>query len=114
MRGAGAFRCVATKSQLEVRTAEQGERTLICSSEDFMSDRKLGCLNSQVCVGMVSYPLAGEPERRTHVLAVRSSALLGVLDLVKVVLVELAHERGEIAVLEVEREDGSGEGVHVL
>lgn len=79
-----------------------------------MSDRKLGCLNSQVCVGMVSYPLAGEPERRTHVLAVRSSALLGVLDLVKVVLVELAHERGEIAVLEVEREDGSGEGVHVL
>lgn len=29
---------------------EREERTLMCSSEDFMSARKLGCLNSQVCV----------------------------------------------------------------
>jgi len=51
---------------------------------------------------------------RTHVLAVRATSLLGVLDLVEVVLVELTNERGKVGMLEVEREDRASERVHVL
>lgn len=86
------------------------------SSEDFISARKLGCLNSQVCERLKrkvsSSKVSAKPE--THVLSVRATSLLGVLDFVEVVLVELTDERGKVGVLEVEREDRASERVHVL
>lgn len=51
----------------------------------------------------------------TDMLAVWMRSIFGVvLDLVEVVLVELTNEAGEVAVLEMEREDGSSERVHIL
>lgn len=63
---------------------------------------------------MVSILARGRAVRGTHVLAVRPSSLLGVLDLVEVVFVELPDERGKVAMLKVQGEDGARKGVHVL
>jgi hypothetical protein len=46
--------------------------------------------------------------------SVGTARLIRVLDLVKVVLVELADKARKVAVLKVEREDGARERVHIL
>lgn len=50
----------------------------------------------------------------THILSVRARGIVGRLDLVEIVLVELADKASKVRVLEVLRQDRGRELVHVL
>ena len=50
----------------------------------------------------------------THIVSIRARSIVGRLDLVEVVLVELADKASKVRVLEVLRQDRRRELVHVL
>ena len=82
------------------------ELTLMFSRLSFISARKLGCLNSQVCeeFTLKSVSLARcdvTLKIDTHVLTVRRTSFFGILDFVEIVLVQLTNEGSKIRVLEV-------------
>lgn len=81
----------------------------ILSSESLLLARNSGCLNSHAWVSRsVEFFVS---RWRTYVLSVwRLATILVILsDFVKIVLVELAHKTGKVAMLEMFGQDGLGE-----
>ena len=120
-----ATNCVFTKSICWVGNASSatwvgfrgaGALRRILSSESLLFALNSGCLNSHACAGQWDLHAGGVVRRGampTHPQPVRGLPALFVVvaDFVEVVFVELAHEAGEIAVLEVFGQDGFGESL---
>lgn len=89
-----------------------GTLRLMFSRASRLSAWKSGWRNVHDCGCVVSFFDDDKREKRTCMFA--KLVVVGVLDFVEVVLVQLPHERRKVGVLEHARKDGFREFVHIL